>query len=414
MSIFRFKHFSVENTESAMKVNTDGVLLGALMTVRPEDRMCLDIGTGTGTVALMAAQRMSFIGACSDGACSITGIDIDGASAREAGLNFAASPWPGMLRSLHLSLSDFAGSAEPHGFDHIFSNPPYYDLSLSAPDARRNVARHTDSLSYREIMKEMEYSIDDYLIYGGMPTAILSGSEMARTRTLESLVRTVYLQDIAERHNLKDDAILLSVLDVLCSSIGSLTNPQKIENTLRSKGRKIADDTVSTYIGYFQEAFLVEESKRYDIKGRDYLSTNPKYYIEDNGLRNVRLGMRQIEMSHLMESAIYLELLKRGYIVDTGTLPISTLAGDKRSTIQSEVDFVARKGSATIYIQSAYMIPDEKKEEQEKRPLMKIKDAYPRVIITRDGAKSHYDEDGILRLPLSDFLLEDNPFVPRM
>ena len=269
-------------------------------------------------------------------------------------------------------------------------------------------------LSYREIMKEMEYSIDDYLIYGGMPTAILSGSEMARTRTLESLVRTVYLQDIAERHNLKDDAILSSVLDVLCSSIGSLTNPQKIENTLRSKGRKIADDTVSTYIGYFQEAFLVEESKRYDIKGRDYLSTNPKYYIEDNGLRNVRLGMRQIEMSLLMESAIYLELLKRGYIVDTGTLPISTLAGDKRSTIQSEVDFVARKGSATIYIQSAYMIPDEKKDEQEKRPLMKIKDAYPRVIITRDGAKSHYDEDGILRLPLSDFLLEDNPFVPRM
>ncbi len=151
MSIFRFKYFSVENTESAMKVNTDGVLLGALMTVRPEDRNCLDVGTGTGTVALMAAQRMSFIGAGSDGACSITGIDIDGASAHEAGLNFAASPWPGMLRSLHLSLSDFAVSAEPHGFDHIFSNPPYYDLSLSAPDARRNAARHTDSLSYREI-----------------------------------------------------------------------------------------------------------------------------------------------------------------------------------------------------------------------------------------------------------------------
>lgn len=165
MSVFRFRRFSVENVESAMKVNTDGVLLGALMTVRSSDRKCLDVGTGTGTIALMAAQRLSDItvresaeGIAPSGAgvrdvsAVIFGIDIDGASAREAGRNFAASPWPGMLAAVHSSLEDFAKTPECDGFDHVFSNPPYYDLSLAAPDFRRNTARHTGSLSYRELL----------------------------------------------------------------------------------------------------------------------------------------------------------------------------------------------------------------------------------------------------------------------
>ena len=165
MGIFRFRHFSVENVESAMKVNTDGVLLGALMTVRQSDRTSLDIGTGTGTIALMAAQRLSGLNgriqdvpdmspdsAADADTARIVAIDIDEASALEAGRNFAASPWPGMLEAMHLSLADFRKSGACTCFDHIFSNPPYYDLSLGAPDARRNAARHTQSLSYRELI----------------------------------------------------------------------------------------------------------------------------------------------------------------------------------------------------------------------------------------------------------------------
>lgn len=163
MGIFRFRHFSVENVESAMKVNTDGVLLGALMTVRPSDRTSLDIGTGTGTIALMAAQRLSGLnGRIQDvpdmspdsdaGTARIVAIDIDEASAFEAGRNFAASPWPGMLEAVHSSLADFRTSGAYTCFDHIFSNPPYYDLSLGAPDLRRNAARHTESLSYRDLI----------------------------------------------------------------------------------------------------------------------------------------------------------------------------------------------------------------------------------------------------------------------
>ena len=163
MGIFRFRHFSVENVESAMKVNTDGVLLGARMTVRPSDRTSLDIGTGTGTIALMAAQRLSGLnGRIQDvpdmspdsdaGTARIVAIDIDEASALEAGRNFAASPWPGMLEAVHSSLADFRTSGAYTCFDHIFSNPPYYDLSLGAPDLRRNAARHTESLSYRDLI----------------------------------------------------------------------------------------------------------------------------------------------------------------------------------------------------------------------------------------------------------------------
>lgn len=148
MSTFRFRRFSVANSESAMKVNTDGVLLGALMTLRAADRNCLDVGTGTGTVALMAAQRLYDVGV-SD--ARITAIDIDGPSAREAAVNFAGSPWPDMLEAKHLPLSGLSGPDVPAAFDHIFSNPPYYDLSLQAPDMRRNAARHTDTLSYREL-----------------------------------------------------------------------------------------------------------------------------------------------------------------------------------------------------------------------------------------------------------------------
>ena len=148
MSTFRFRRFSVANSESAMKVNTGGVLLGALMTLRAADRNCLDVGTGTGTVALMAAQRLYDAGV-SD--ARITAIDIDGPSAREAAVNFAGSPWPDMLEAKHLPLSGLSGPDVPAAFDHIFSNPPYYDLSLQAPDMRRNAARHTDTLSYREL-----------------------------------------------------------------------------------------------------------------------------------------------------------------------------------------------------------------------------------------------------------------------
>ena len=176
MGIFRFRHFSVENTDSAMKVNTDGVLLGALMTVRMSDRKCLDVGTGTGTVALMAAQRLSFLHdlhdphdphgdsrtrsvSVSDSPGSeasemmVYAIDIDGPSAAEASRNFSASPWPGMLCAVHASLEEFVPMPQCREFDHIFSNPPYYDMSLAAPEQRRNTARHTDSLSYRELVE---------------------------------------------------------------------------------------------------------------------------------------------------------------------------------------------------------------------------------------------------------------------
>lgn len=226
MSVFRFRRFTVENTESAMKVNTDGVLLGALMTIRSEDRTYLDVGTGTGTIALMAAQRVSVFSGTSDvsadgvsgkispDAPAIIGIDIDEASAREAGQNFAASPWPDMLSSVHSSLGDFKTCPECALFDHIFSNPPYYDLSLAAPDSRRNTARHTNSLSYRELAAfSSEFLSDNGMLSVILPAdsevwllrhARMSGLHpfrIVRIRTTERKKPSRIVAEFSKRHS---------------------------------------------------------------------------------------------------------------------------------------------------------------------------------------------------------------------
>ena len=237
MSTFRFRRFSVANSESAMKVNTDGVLLGALMTLRAADRNCLDVGTGTGTVALMAAQRLYDAGV-SD--ARITAIDIDGPSAREAAVNFAGSPWPDMLEAKHLPLSGLSGPDVPAAFDHIFSNPPYYDLSLQAPDMRRNAARHTDTLSYRELAAfAAEHLASDGILSMILPAdselwllrhARMNGLQpvrIVRIRTVERKKPSRIVAEFSKRHsgNCLEQLLTLMKDGSFTPEYRELTNP---------------------------------------------------------------------------------------------------------------------------------------------------------------------------------------------
>ena len=268
-------------------------------------------------------------------------------------------------------------------------------------------------LSFREYMSVkpdapfLETHLNEYMLLGGLPQTVTMPTEQQKKSYLQQLFSNTYLIDIKERYGIRNDDDLEELINVMASSIGSLTNPQKIANTFRSEKRStITRDTIKTYLDYMQDAFLMERAVRYDIKGRKYIDTPAKYYFEDLGLRNVRLNFRQTEHTHLMENLIYNELRMRGYSVDVGQVTQNTKNENGISERkQLEVDFVCNRGQDRIYIQSAYALPSEEKTEQELRSLKQIKDSFLKVVIVGGMQPTFRNDDGILILNIFDFLL---------
>lgn len=254
----------------------------------------------------------------------------------------------------------------------------------------------------------LETHLNEYVLLGGLPQTVTMPTEQQKKSYLQQLFSNTYLIDIKERYSIRNDDDLEELIDVMASSIGSLTNPQKIANTFRSEKRStITRDTVKTYLDYMQDAFLIERAVRYDIKGRKYIDTPAKYYFEDLGLRNVRLNFRQTEHTHLMENLIYNELRMRGYSVDVGQVTQNTKNENGISERkQLEVDFVCNRGQDRIYIQSAYALPSEEKTKQELRSLEQIKDSFLKVVIVGGMQPTFRNDDGILILNIFDFLLK--------
>lgn len=250
----------------------------------------------------------------------------------------------------------------------------------------------------------------EYMVFGGLPLVVLAKTREKKMSLLENLFSEIYLKDILNRYSVRNVNELEELLDILSSSIGSLTNPQKLSKTFHSKkNSKITEQTIRKYISYFEDAFLLESASRYDVKGKQYIDTPKKYYFTDLGLRNARLNFRQFEQTHTMENLIYIELCRCGYRVDVGIVPISTKDTEGKSIQkQLEVDFICNLGSKRFYIQSAYSLADSLKRQQEIRPFLKIKDAFKRILITMDHVHMYYDDNGILTMNLYDFLSHDN------
>lgn len=253
----------------------------------------------------------------------------------------------------------------------------------------------------------IEPILNDYLLLGGLPQMVTMQDEMQKREYLLQLFKNTYLLDIKERYDIKNDDDLEELIDVIASSIGGLTNPNKIANTFKSmKKSSISRDTIKLYLDYMQEAFMIEKAIRYDIKGRKYIDTPAKYYFEDLGLRNARINFRQNEPTHLMENLIYNELRIRGYSVDVGQLAYYTRnTAGKSERCMLEVDFVCNKADERVYIQSAYAMPTPEKQEQELRSLKLIGDNFQKVVIAGGMQPTYRNNDGILILNIYDFLL---------
>ncbi|MBR5041346.1 MAG: ATP-binding protein [Clostridiales bacterium] len=270
-------------------------------------------------------------------------------------------------------------------------------------------------LSYKEFYdaygNDKRNAWRDYFTFGGMPFIMSQKTVSDKSAYLTSLFDKIYLDDIMNRNNItKDKGVLDDLLDIISSSVGSLTNPIKIQKTFESEKRtRITDDTIARYLDYFADAFLITKARRYDVKGRKYIASPFKYYFSDIGLRNARLGFRQQEENHIMENIIYNELIIRGVNVDVGI--VNTYAKDesgKSNRVQREIDFVANSGSNRVYIQSAFAIPDENKRIQETASLNAMTDSFKKVVVVKDNITPWHDERGILYIGIEDFLLDDN------
>lgn len=256
-------------------------------------------------------------------------------------------------------------------------------------------------------------AFDNYAFYGGLPLILSRPDDTAKMNYLKTLFSEVYLKDIVERKKIKREDVLSATLDLLCSSIGSLTNPNNIASSLNSRQRlngenTVAPNTVKAYIGHLADAYLFEECRRFDVKGKDYFDYPNKYYCDDLGLRNARIGFRQQEMTHIMENIIYNDLRIRGCEVDIGVV-YGTEKNKSGQTVQvpREIDFIATRGGRKTYIQSAYALPTEEKALTENRPLALTGDSFPKIIVRHDIRKRWYDDNGILNIGILDFLLDD-------
>ena len=247
----------------------------------------------------------------------------------------------------------------------------------------------------------------DYYTYGGLPHTLSLGTEKKKIDYLNNLFESVYLIDILERQRIKNKAEFEDLVKIIASGIGAPTNPTKLENTFKSvKKVNIDSVTISRYLGYMQDAFLIEKAERYDVKGKKYIGSLAKYYFTDIGLRNAILGLRQQEETHIMENIIYNELRRRGCKVDVGMVEQRFVDNDgKWQRKQLEVDFVVNEGNQRYYIQSALALPDEEKRKQEMGSLLRINDSFKKIIIVKDDIKPWRDENGILTMGLLDFLM---------
>ena len=255
-------------------------------------------------------------------------------------------------------------------------------------------------------------AFDNYAFYGGMPLVLSRPTDKAKMNYLSTLFSEVYIKDIVERRRIKREDILSAVLDLLCSSVGSLTNPTNIANSLNSKQKlkgesSVANNTVKQYIDNLTDAYLFSECRRYDVRGKGYFDYPNKYYCEDIGLRNARIGFRQQEMTHIMENIIYNELNIRQFSVDVGVVYARTL-NEKGNSIRTprEIDFVVNSGGKRTYIQSAYAMPADEKAETELRPFTLTGDSFPKIVVRKDIGKRWYDDNGILNINVIDFLLD--------
>ena len=266
-------------------------------------------------------------------------------------------------------------------------------------------------LSFQEFMSAKEGNREDllneYLTYGGLPQVVTMDEIERKVEYLKNLFTHTYIRDIKERYEIKKDDDLEELINLVASNIGSLTNPTKLENCFKSvKQSSLSKDTIKNYLDLMQDAFIIEKSIRFDIKGKKYIDTPSKYYFTDLGLRNARLNFRQTEFTHLLENAIYNELRLRGYSVDVGQIPIFTIREDgKRQRSTLEVDFVCNLGYKRCYIQSAYALPTEDKMKQEFNSLLRIKDSFKKIVIVGTPTPTYQNEEGILTMNIYDFLM---------
>lgn len=292
------------------------------------------------------------------------------------------------------------------------SNAKFLSKDIITEFAGRGDEVHMYPLSFAEFMsvydRDKYTGLAEYMLYGGIPLVVLRDNAQEKASALKNLFSEIYLRDIFKRYRIRNVGEIDELLNILSSAIGSLTNPEKLKNTFKSiKKSKITANTINKYIGYFEDSFLIQSARRYDIRGKAYIETPKKYYFTDLGLRNARINFRQFEQTHSMENVIYNELCMRGYNVDVGVVQIAEKNSDgKVARKQLEVDFVCNLGSSRLYIQSAYSMPDEEKQKQEIRPFKNIDDSFKKIIVTKDIVLPYYDENGVLIVSIYDFLLD--------
>lgn len=292
------------------------------------------------------------------------------------------------------------------------SNAKFLSKDIATEFGGRGDEIHMYPLSFSEFMTVYDGNRYDgwneYITYGGIPLVVLAETDEQKMALLYNLFQETYIRDIVVRNKIRNVGEMEVLLDVLASAIGALTNPNKLQKTFKSVIRsKITATTITRYIEYLEDSFLIEEARRYDIKGKSYIGTPMKYYFTDMGLRNARIHFRQTEVMHSMENVIYNELRMRGYSVDVGNLSVVERGKDGRPVKKHlEVDFICRKGFKKYYIQSAYMLGTAEKMEQEIRPFLRISDSFKKIVITSDTPKPFYTEEGILVMNVYDFLMD--------
>ncbi len=294
------------------------------------------------------------------------------------------------------------------------SNSKFLSKDIITEFRGRGDEVHVYPLCFKEFMEayegDMYHGWAEYVTYGGLPLTVTMKTEEQKINYLSRLFEETYIKDIIERNRIEKIQELNDLINILASATGSLTNPSKIEATFKSVIQSdISLNTIRQYLEYLKDAYIVNETNRYDVKGRKYIGTPQKYYFEDVGLRNARLGFRQVEETHLMENIIYNELRMRGFQVDVGVvLKRSRNEEGRQEKKQLEIDFVANLGSRRYYIQSAFSLPDKEKEEQEKASLLNVNDSFKKIIIVKDVIKVKHDENGITTMSIFDFLLQEN------
>lgn len=294
------------------------------------------------------------------------------------------------------------------------SNSKFLSSDILTEFRGRGDEIRVNPLSFSEFCSVFDGSVSqawkEYYTYGGLPQILMREDDEMKAEYLSSLLRKVYISDIVERNRIKNESELEELVNILASSVGSLTNPTKLTRTFQSVGNsKITQKTVTKYLGYLTDAFLTDNAKRYDVKGKKYIATPSKYYFTDIGIRNAQLNFHQQEENHIMENIIFNELKIRGYRVDVGVVEITEKnSSGKRIQKGLEIDFIATKGSSKYYVQSAFDMPSVAKEEQEKKSLIKVNDSFKKIIVVKDDIKLKRDDNGIVTMGIFDFLLNDN------